>query len=199
MTMRIAALYGRDLRTLRTAAEMLALRGVHPTVDSAEAALATARQTPMPDRPTERRPLRHWVHSVYLVLVFGGFLSASSAEPPKQSWLDRLRSVASLLLAMAIWLMTWVLPVTFMIVMAWGCETHARQLGRRALVFYDASGRPGRLDRKVRDRGPDNDLIIAAIRPRGPERPGAAPVRSRSASARSGRSAGLRGARRRRS
>lgn len=33
--------------------------------------------------------------------------------------------------------MTWVLPATFMIVMAWGCETHARQLGRRTLVFYD--------------------------------------------------------------
>src|SRR5204862_7346661 len=36
MTMRTAALYGRDLRTLRTGAEMLALRGVHPDVGSAE-------------------------------------------------------------------------------------------------------------------------------------------------------------------
>ena len=32
---------------------------------------------------------------------------------------------------------TWVLPVTLMVAMAWGCETHARQLGRRALLFYD--------------------------------------------------------------
>jgi hypothetical protein len=24
-----------------------------------------------------------------------------------------------------------------MIVMAWGCESHARQLGRRALIYYD--------------------------------------------------------------
>ena len=32
---------------------------------------------------------------------------------------------------------TWVLPLTFMIVMAWGCETHARQLGRRTLLYYD--------------------------------------------------------------
>jgi hypothetical protein len=24
-----------------------------------------------------------------------------------------------------------------MIAMAWGCETHTRQLGRRALIFYD--------------------------------------------------------------
>src|SRR5947209_8761837 len=115
MTMRIAALYDRDLRTLRTGAEMLALRGVHPDIESAEAAFATVQETPMPDRPTERRSLRTWVHSVYLVLVFGGFLSPSAAKPPKQGWLDRLRSVASVLLAVAIWALTWVLPVTFMI------------------------------------------------------------------------------------
>jgi hypothetical protein len=36
-----------------------------------------------------------------------------------------------------IWVITWVFPLTFMIAMAWGCETHTRQLGRRALLFYD--------------------------------------------------------------
>jgi hypothetical protein len=36
-----------------------------------------------------------------------------------------------------IWVTTWVLPLTFMIVMAWGCETHSRQLGRRTLLYYD--------------------------------------------------------------
>jgi hypothetical protein len=167
MTMRIAALYGRDLRTLRTAAEMLALRGVHPTVDSAEAALATVQGTPVPERPTERRSLRHWVHSVYLVLVFGGFLSPSAAEPPKQSWLDRLRSAASLLLGVAMWLMTWVLPVTFMILMAWGCETHARQLGRRALVFYDGEAASVNaaiaLAARRRDRGHDKRAVLRGI------------------------------------
>jgi hypothetical protein len=30
-----------------------------------------------------------------------------------------------------------VLPFTFMIAMAWGCESHARKLGRRALIYYD--------------------------------------------------------------
>src|SRR5437016_2605898 len=39
MVLRIAALHGRDPRELRAAAELLALRGVHPTVDAAEAAL----------------------------------------------------------------------------------------------------------------------------------------------------------------
>jgi hypothetical protein len=167
MTMRIAALYGRDLRTLATAAEMLALRGVHPNVESAEAALTAVQATPIPDRPTERRSLRQWVHSVYLVLVLGGFLSPSAAEPPEQGWVDRLRSVASLVLTVAIWLMTWVVPVTFMILMAWGCETHARQLGRRALVFYD--GEAASVDAAIglakrrRDRGHDKRTILRGI------------------------------------
>jgi hypothetical protein len=167
MTMRTAALYGRDLRALRTAAEMLALRGLHPNVESAEAALVRVQETPMPERPTERRSLRTWVHSVYLVLVFGGFLSPSAAKPPRQGWLDRIRSVASLLLAAAVWVMTWVLPVTFMILMAWGCETHARQLGRRALVFYD--GEAATINAAIalagrrRDRGHDKRALVRGI------------------------------------
>ena len=39
MVLRTAALYGRDPRELETTAEVLALRGVHPTVDVARAAL----------------------------------------------------------------------------------------------------------------------------------------------------------------
>ena len=66
-------------------------------------------------------------------------MSPSSAKPSKQSWLNRVRAVFSLLLGIGIWLITWVLPVTFIVLMAWGCETHARQLGRRALVFYDGA------------------------------------------------------------
>src|SRR6185437_11753807 len=39
MTLRTAALYGRDPLQLQTAGEMLALRGVHPDIEHAEAAL----------------------------------------------------------------------------------------------------------------------------------------------------------------
>jgi hypothetical protein len=167
MTMRTAALYGRDLRAPRTAAEMLALRGVHPTVESAEAALGKVKEAPMPGRPRERRSLRTWVHSVYLVLVFGGFLSPSAAEPPQQRWVDRLRSAASLLLGVAIWAMTWVLPVTFMILMAWGCESHARQLGRRAIAFYDGEAASVAaaiaLAERRRDRGHDKRTVVRGI------------------------------------
>ena len=48
MTLRTAALYGRDPRDLRTSAEMLALRGVHPDVEAAEAALTSVRDKGLP-------------------------------------------------------------------------------------------------------------------------------------------------------
>jgi len=166
MTLRTAALYDRDPRSLHTAAEMLALRGVHPSVESAEAALTTVRDEKMPDRPAERRSLRTWVHSVYLLLVFGGFMSPSSAKP-KGGMLDRVRAVFSVLLGIGIWVTTWVLPATFMILMAWGCETHTRQLGRRALVFYDGeeeSVNAAIADAdKRRDQGHDERAILRTI------------------------------------
>jgi hypothetical protein len=167
MTMRTAALYGRDLQALRTAAEMLALRGVHPDVETAEAALLRARGTPVPDRPTHRRPVRTWVHSVYQVLVFGGFLSPSAAEQPKQGWVDWMRSAASLLVGGVLWLMTWVFPVTFMVLMAWGCETHARKLGRRTLAFY--GGEAASVDAAIllasrrRDHGHDARALLRGL------------------------------------
>jgi hypothetical protein len=35
-----------------------------------------------------------------------------------------------------IWAVTWIFPVTFMLAMSWGCESHARTLGRRATGYY---------------------------------------------------------------
>jgi hypothetical protein len=146
---------------------MLALRGVHPAVEQAEAALITVQNTPMPDRPTQRRSLRTWVHSVYLLLVFGGFMSPSTAEPLKRPVLDRVRAVFSFLVAAVIWVMTWVLPFTFMIMMAWGCETHARRLGSRTLVFYDGEAASVNaaiaLAARRRDRGHDKRAVLRAV------------------------------------
>ena len=136
MTLRTAALYGRDPRELRTSAEMLALRGVHPDVEAAEAALISVRDKGLPDRPAQRRSWRTWVHSVYLLLIFGGFMSPSVAKEDTGTR-GKVRAVFGVLLGVGIWVTTWVLPLTFMIVMAWGCETHARQLGRRTLLYYD--------------------------------------------------------------
>jgi hypothetical protein len=167
MTLRTAALYGRDPHELKTAGEMLALRRVHDTVEQAEAALTAAKNTPMPERPTERRSLRTWVHSAYLLLVFGGFMSPSTAKPLTRPILDRLRALLSFLLAAGVWLLTWVVPFTFMIMMAWGCETHARQLGRRTLVYYDGEAASINaaiaLAARRRDRGHDKREVLRAI------------------------------------
>ncbi|MGB0091974.1 MAG: hypothetical protein WBP81_05515 [Solirubrobacteraceae bacterium] len=136
MVLRTAALYGRDPRALETSAEVLSLRGVHPTVDAARAALEKVRDVPLPDKPVDRRSVRTWVRSVYVLLIFGGFLSAPSdvRDETAHPW---LKASVGFLIGAAIWVTTWVLPATFMVAMAWGCETHARQLGRRALLFYD--------------------------------------------------------------
>ena len=144
MERRVAALYGRDPRDLETSARILVLRGVHPTVEAAQAALMKVGDNPFPEKPTTRRPLRLWVQSVYSMLVFGGFVDPPSDDEGDKGdkyagW--RLKAALGFLIGAAIWVTTWVLPVTFMIAMAWGCESHARSLGRRTIRFYgDESG-----------------------------------------------------------
>lgn len=137
MSLRTAALYGRDPTTLQTAAEMLALRGVHPTPEQAHEALVATRDTELPPKPTKRRPLSVWVRSMRSILLFGGFLSPPSEEEPEEVAHPRWKAALGFGIAAAIWLTTWVLPVTFMVAMAWNCESHARQLGRRVRDFYD--------------------------------------------------------------
>jgi hypothetical protein len=166
MTQRTAALYDRDPTDLRTSAEMLALRGVHTDVDAAEAALVAVRDKGIPDRVEKRRSLRTWVHSVYLLLVFGGFMSPSAAHEDKDM-LGKVKAAFSVLVGVAIWATTWVFPVTFMIAMAWGCETHARQLGRRTLLFYDGEGASVldaiKLADQREDHGHDKRAILRGV------------------------------------
>jgi len=138
MGLRTAALFGNDPSTMHTAAEMLTLRGVHPTVEESETALREVAASPPP--VTKRRSLRTWVNSVRYVLIFGGFLSAPSKEERPSGVLDRARAAAGLLAGFVIWALTWVVPLTFMIALAWGCETHARQLGLRTLALYGGEG-----------------------------------------------------------
>jgi hypothetical protein len=134
MGLRTAALFGRDPATMHTAAEMLALRGVHPTVEEAETALQAVADKPPP--VAKRRSLRTWVNSVRYVLIFGGFLGPPSEGEKPSGALDRLRTAAGLVIGFLLWAMTWVFPLTFMIALAWGCETHCRQLGLRTLALY---------------------------------------------------------------
>jgi hypothetical protein len=151
MSLRVAALYGEDPRTLETAADLLVLRGVHPTPEAASEALTYVREKPVPEGPEGRRPLRTWYRSVRSVLVFGGFLSAEEADAEKTSWLRRAFGFA---VGGTLYLITWVLPVTFMIAMSWGCESHARKLGNQTMARYGgaeaAVEHPGRRAKRTR-------------------------------------------------
>jgi hypothetical protein len=135
MERRMAALYGHDPRDLETSARILVLRGVHPKFDAAHEALVKVRDTPLPEKPVKRRSLRTWVSSVYTLLIFGGFLEAPADERERGAH-PRLKATLGFLVGGAIWVTTWVLPVSFMIAMAWACESHARSLGTRTLAFY---------------------------------------------------------------
>jgi hypothetical protein len=155
MTLRLAALYGRDPAALRTSAELLCLRAVHPTVEAAEAALLAIAKRGPPPRPEGRRPLRVWIQSVRRVLVFGGFLGAADAKPRK-GIRAFARDAFGLAVAGGVWVVTWIFPVTFMIAMAWSCETHTRRLFDRTLAQYAPAAVAGeranrRLARKRED------------------------------------------------
>ena len=81
--------------------------------------------------------------------------------------LDRIRAVFSVAVGVGLWVFTWVFPLTFMVAMAWGCETHTRQLGRRALMFYGGEQATvvaaiAAADRR-RDRGHDKRAILRAL------------------------------------
>ena len=172
MGLRIAALYGRDPATMRTAGEMMALRGMYLTPEDAEQALVAVRDAPPPEKVQERRPLRIWVRTVYRLLVFGGFRAppkdksaeAGQEDEPEQS---RLRGWIGIAGGTAIWLSTWVFPITFMVAMAWGCETHTRTLGRRVMAFYDGDAATPQAAiaaaNRREDRGHDKRQILRTI------------------------------------
>jgi len=141
MTLRLAALYGHDPGLLRTAAELLSLRGVYPDADQAEAGLIAVEGMGLPGKPEKRRPLRSWIECGRRLLVFGGFIGPPSGESHHglHAW---LRDAAGAVMFVAMWAITWIFPVTFMIMMAWGCETHSRQLFQRTAAYYAAGELP---------------------------------------------------------
>lgn len=165
MNLRLAALYGRDPGILQTAAELLSLRGVYPTVEDAEAGLLAVEDTGMPPKPEHRRPLRLWIESGRRMLVFGGFIGPPGGEP-HSGWHVRLRDAAGIAAFLVLWAITWIFPVTFMIMMAWGCETHSRQLFQRTRAFYASeeppAGGPPEPGRGWRARVPRGRQAISA-------------------------------------
>ena len=141
MNLRLAALYGRDPGILQTAAELLSLRGVYPSVKDAEAGLLAVEDAGIPPKPETRRPLRLWVECGRRLLVFGGFIGPPSGEV-HSGWRARLRDVVGVAAFLVLWAITWIFPVTFMIMMAWGCESHSRQLFQTTRAFYAGEEAP---------------------------------------------------------
>jgi hypothetical protein len=77
-----------------------------------------------------------------------------------------LKAAIGVVIGVAVWLTTWFVPVTSMVAMAWGCETHARALGRRALLFYagDADSAEAAIAaaKEHQDRGHSKRTVVRA-------------------------------------
>src|SRR5256714_1489942 len=139
--LRMAALYGHDPADPHVAADFLVLRGVHKDVDEAHTELEKVRATPLPPAGV-RTPLRSWYHAIVRVLVLAGFLGPPEEDGGKaQTLWTRVVDVVKLVVAGLIWALTWIVPVTFMIMMSWACESDARRFSHRVLTHYQ-QGQP---------------------------------------------------------
>ena len=138
--LRVAALYGHDPADPRIAADFLVLRGVHTDAEQALADLELVRATPLPP-PGERTPLKSWYQAIVRILIIAGFLSAPEEEETRQLtfWAKVMRAVR-FVVAGLIWALTWILPLTFMIMMSWACESDARRFGQRVTTRYAEQG-----------------------------------------------------------
>lgn len=159
MTMRIAALHGRDPRGPAMAAELLALRGVHPSDEAAAAALAALEEAPAAREG--RRPLRTWIELARRVLTLAGFL-----DPPQRRDRGTVRRAASAVIGGMIWVGTWVFPLTFMVLMSWTCESATRKLAARATERYAAApvgGTMARTAERSRRRAVRAALMVLGV------------------------------------
>ena len=138
--LRVAALYGEDPADPRIAADFLVLRGVHKNSETALAELEVVRANPLPpDR--KRTPLRSWYEAVVSILILAGFMQApEEGEATGLTVGQKLLQAVRFTVAGVIWLLTWVVPITFMIVMSWACESDARRFGQRVMTRYADEG-----------------------------------------------------------
>ncbi len=151
---RTAALYGHDPANPEVAADFLVLRGVHPDAETAHAELEKVRRTELPPEG-ERTPLKSWYQAILRILILAGFIGPPEEgdDVPLTRGQKTMR-VVRFLIAAAIWAMTWIIPITFMIVMSWACESDARRFGQRVLTHYgseedDLAVAIARADRKA--------------------------------------------------
>lgn len=130
MVMRIAALNGRDPRTPGMAEEILVLRGVYGSEGQAADALRGLHE-PAPGRGW--RPLRTMWDLGLRIAVLGGFVSPREPGTPKP---PRLKTAAKIVLGASVYVLTWIFPLSFMLLMSWSCETDSRKTAQRARTRY---------------------------------------------------------------
>jgi hypothetical protein len=161
MVMRIAALHGRDPTAPGMAAELLALRGVYPSVAEASEALERIGTGAPPARRRDR--VIAWAFLVRRILVLAAFMESSDPEEKP----SRVGQALALAAAGVIWLLTWVFPISFMIVMSWACESSTRSLGSLAIDYYSHtdlhSARRLERSRIRRDPGSERRRVIRTI------------------------------------
>ena len=163
--LRGAALYGHDPADPRVAADFLVLRGVHKDPEQALAELEVVRATPLPP-PGERTPLKSWYAAIVRILILAGFLSAPDEEEetgPLTFGAKVMRAVR-FVVAGLIWALTWVLPLTFMIMMSWGCESDARRFGQRVTTHYGEEGDDIAIAMAAADRKAGGNRLLTVAR-----------------------------------
>jgi hypothetical protein len=133
--LRIGALHGRDPGAPQRPAEVLVFLDVYPNVPAAEASLERIRRPTSGDEPTGLRQvggLRAWVEVVTQVLILAGFIEPSPDKTERRRATRAVRTV----LGLGLWALTWIVPITFMLFMAYACEGRTRKVFDRALRFY---------------------------------------------------------------
>src|SRR3954454_6843046 len=161
--LRVAALFGHDPADPHVAADFLVLRGVRANAQQAVAELEATRATPLPP-PGARTPLRSWYRAVVNVLVLAGFLSPPEEGARSLTWRARAMQAISFTVAGLIWVLTWVVPVTFMIVMSWACESDARRFGHRVTTYYGGQGDDAASAKARADRTAPGNRAITFVR-----------------------------------
>jgi hypothetical protein len=132
MVLRIAALHGESTGDGRAAAELLALRGVHSNPEAARAAV-DARLASSGRRARPRG--KSWIELGRAMLVLAGFLQAKELSTQR----GRVKTVLTFIGGGLLWALTWVVPITFILAMAWGCQGSTETLGERTLRHYGVS------------------------------------------------------------
>jgi hypothetical protein len=133
--LRIGALHGRDPGAPQRPAEVLVFLDVYPNVPAAEASLERIRLPSAGEEPTGLRGvggLRAWIEVVTQVLILAGFIEPSPDKTKPRRATRALRTV----LGLGLWALTWIVPITFMLFMAYTCEGRTRKVFDRALRYY---------------------------------------------------------------